>query len=327
MSGASDNSFQAINYSLRPNKVIARKTIFEFLKKLEGTLDLGSYRYIGMGSLWFVDFLLVHRLFGIKKLCSIEADDIGYARARFNAPLGCIEVKHGYTTDILPTLNLDRQKSIVWLDHDTAIDGAARDDIPLLVDECKNGSVILITVNADVRRVRKVIKPGAPDAVTPEEVRGHLAQRLGDIVPVALTEADIGDDGYGKLIRRLLEASISASLRESGRKLQFLKLFDFTYKDGPPMATVGGLLGDEIAATRVQAEASILKWRAIISETIQAPPLTLREKMKLDQLLPSKVKLKEATFEKKSGFPLTQRQISAYVDYYSLYPTFAELQL
>jgi len=270
---------------------------------------------------------MAHRTLAIKTLISIEADDVGYARATFNAPLKCITVEHGYTTDVLPTLNLDRHKSIVWLDHDTGAEDSAFRDISLLVENCKGGSVVLVTVNAEAKRVQKLIDASAPDKVTPDQIREYLATKMGDVVPTTLVEEDVDDDGYPKLIRRILETALKSALRLSGRRLEFLKLYDFTYRDGPAMATVGGLLADAKTVAKVTADGSIANWPGIIAETIRTPPLTMREKMAFDQLLPSSAKLVESTFEARAGFPLTQEQISAYVDYYSLYPTFAELQL
>src|SRR5262245_37247682 len=183
MDDKSDNSLASINYSLRPNKTIARKIIFGALGQIAERLSLGSARYIGMGSIWFMDFVMAHRLLGITKMISIEANDMAHARARYNAPFGCITVKHGYTTDVLPTLNLSKNVNVVWLDHDTTIIGPAKKDIGILVDECKAGSVLVVTVNASAKDLRRRIDKAKPTDVLASQVQAYLDTQLGNDAP------------------------------------------------------------------------------------------------------------------------------------------------
>ena len=46
-----NNSFEKINYSLRPSKSIERKMIIPFLSKLNNFDELANYHYIGFGSI------------------------------------------------------------------------------------------------------------------------------------------------------------------------------------------------------------------------------------------------------------------------------------
>ena len=54
-------SFDAINYATRPNKNVERKLIFSSLRELDRSFDLSNHKYIGLGSVWFVDFVLAHK--------------------------------------------------------------------------------------------------------------------------------------------------------------------------------------------------------------------------------------------------------------------------
>ena len=107
-------SFDVINYSLRPNKNIERKLIFESLRLMDNLFEFSSYRYVGMGSLWFVDFILAHKMLHINNMVSIERPE--YAkRVEFNKPYNCISIEAGDTTHVLPTIDLQKQLDLVWL--------------------------------------------------------------------------------------------------------------------------------------------------------------------------------------------------------------------
>ncbi len=51
-------SFEKINYNLRPNKCIERKMMCDALGRLSFIEHLDNYRYIGLGSPYFADFIL-----------------------------------------------------------------------------------------------------------------------------------------------------------------------------------------------------------------------------------------------------------------------------
>lgn len=327
MADNSDNSFLSINYSLRPNKVIGRKIIFNTLGLLTDRLKLRDARYIGMGSIWFVDFIMAHRMLGIAKMISIEASEEGHARASFNAPFGCITVKHGYTEHVLPTLGLDNHSNVVWLDYDTPIDGSAKADIETLVETCKEGSVLLVTINASAKDLAKRIKPNEPLGVDLGEFQGYLDEKLGDDGPRGLAKDDVTEAHFPNVARSTLANMIDGALRRSGRPLRFVKVLDFAYRDSTTMVTVGGVLVSEKAANAVTRLMDVAKWPGIIKNTIRVPHLTLREKLSLDRLLPSPRPPTVGNVRRKAGFPLSAADIKAYHEYYSYYPTFAELQI
>ncbi len=79
-------SFKTINYSIRPNKNVERKLIIEFLSALEQKFHISNYRYIGFGSMWFTDFILMHKALQINDMISIEESKSNEKRAEFNKP-------------------------------------------------------------------------------------------------------------------------------------------------------------------------------------------------------------------------------------------------
>src|SRR3954470_6008578 len=116
-----------VDFSIRQNKTIERGIVFMGLSRLRRALDGMEFVYVGLGSVWFVDFDLAHRELGIETMVSIEADDVLYERARFNKPYRTVEVVRGYSYDVIPLLLSDRADLtshpwIVWLDYDEAMD-------------------------------------------------------------------------------------------------------------------------------------------------------------------------------------------------------------
>ena len=70
-------SFEKINYLLRPKKQIERKIIIEILQKIQKPLkiDISKYCYIGMGSIYYYDYILFHKFLGISNMVSIDDKD------------------------------------------------------------------------------------------------------------------------------------------------------------------------------------------------------------------------------------------------------------
>ena len=110
-----------------------------------------SYRYVGLGSVYFSDFSLFHSLCGFQSMVSIEGteDAVVQERFRLNIPLGSISMLFGHSNVVLPKLEWDR-KSIVWMDYDGGLDAAVLADVKYLTSKIKSGSILAISVNGDL---------------------------------------------------------------------------------------------------------------------------------------------------------------------------------
>ena len=146
-------SFDVVNYSLRPSKAIQRRLVFEGIRKLQLSLDLDRLLYVGLGSVWFTDFALAHQLLDVRDMISLEEDEIGFSRARYNAPYATVQVRRGPTSRILPELleddDITSRPWVVWLDYDSEFDETLRDDTRLLVEQAPANTTLLITFNAN----------------------------------------------------------------------------------------------------------------------------------------------------------------------------------
>jgi hypothetical protein len=314
-------SFDAVNYAIRPNKAVERKIVFSALAKVSRIVDLSAYRYIGLGSLWFVDFLMAHKILGVKSMVSIEASKIGFQRAEFNRPLACIDVIEGVSTAVLQELDLKQSASLVWFDYDSSIGGPVLQDIELLAPRCAANSIIILTVNA---KKDQLPKRNAQGEEISEET--SLRQIAGDLLPDPLERNRLQPINYPKLICEILGTALQNATTESGRKESFVKLFDIVYSDATPMSTVGGIIAADDKAEAFRQLVAEPDWGGIVDKPIAIPPLTMKEKMALDRLMPSEASPTDLQMTD-IGFQLRRDQIDAYHRHYLHYPMFGEFLL
>jgi hypothetical protein len=142
------SSYERINYSLRPAKNVERKLMCEAFRRLSRFGKLDSYRYVGFGSAFFADFLLVHRTLGISDMISIEKDIDNGSRFEFNKPFACVKLEFGLSTGILPLLDWE-PRSIVWLDYDGILNQGVLEDVAFLAAKCCSGSVVIFSYNVN----------------------------------------------------------------------------------------------------------------------------------------------------------------------------------
>ena len=77
-------SGEVVNYNIRPCKNIERKMMCEMISCLATVDELSEYRYIGMGAKYFVDFIQMHKKFGIKEMYSLETMRTDEVKKRYH---------------------------------------------------------------------------------------------------------------------------------------------------------------------------------------------------------------------------------------------------
>ncbi|MEK0337376.1 MAG: hypothetical protein QQN41_08080, partial [Nitrosopumilus sp.] len=111
-------SFGKINYLLRPKKQIERKISIEILQELQQIdHDFEDFQYIGMGSIYYYDYILFHKYLKIKKYISFDDKAIPY-RFEYNKPYDFIDFKNVHSTEFLENFTFD-SNIIIWLDYDS----------------------------------------------------------------------------------------------------------------------------------------------------------------------------------------------------------------
>ncbi|MES2113097.1 MAG: O-methyltransferase [Bacteroidota bacterium] len=329
------SSFEKINYSLRPNKSIERKMMCEAFNRLTLLDQLSNYRYIGMGSAYFADFILFHKTLGIHDLVSIEKEAAKKARFEFNKPFSCIDIKYGNSSTILPNLGLEQKKNIVWLDYDDKISDFMFADIDTFFINSAAGSLFLLSVNVEEDYLPQ--KAGVEQNPSQKEYRrDEMLRRVGyerlpnEFIDWNFTTKNRTFASF-EMIRRQIDTTLITRNISTKDKVTYKQLFNFIYSDNATILTVGGIIYDESQKDKVNEMAfSSLDFICEKEDSyrISAPNLTLREIKALDKALPDKdnITMEKGKFKNKKlqEIPVIQTDIQSYAKIYRYYPNFAE---
>jgi hypothetical protein len=224
-------SFENINYSIRPAKAAQRHMFVEVIGRLSRFAPLPDYQYVGFGSTFFVDFKLLHQRYGLTRMFSIERAVRKRKRFDLNVPFDCVTMLYGDSSKMLLNREIDWQRPvIVWLDYDEPFDQTKLGDCDRVLARAAHGSLLIVSFSADAgsQRGREArIRDRLGDWVPPEENSAKLDNRR---------VAEIALDGLTDEARQQLAA------REDTKA--FRQLLRFRYSDGHPMATWGGLVLD-----------------------------------------------------------------------------------
>lgn len=305
-----------VDYSLRPSKTAERRMIAAALARLDLSEAIRDYRYVGMGSIFFRDFLLFHRMLGIEDMISIEGEGAAETRARFNLPLACIELMMGRTADALPRIGFGDKPHIVWLDYESRVDPGVLADIESVAVRAKPGSILIATVNAD--------------SVREAEEREEWLNDLGEDRPEPANPR--GRKDFALLSYRVLSQCIDTALRDRNagepeeRRVEFRQAFHFVYADGPQMLTVGGgLIGGDDREPWDSSRIEELDFVRTGEEQfpLKVPPLTRREALHLLRAAPAPPGDIEGA-AKQAGIPLTDAR--RFATAYRYVPRFVEAE-
>ncbi len=313
-------SFDTVNYSLRPSKTIERQLVFESVARLRAceNIDLSRQAYIGLGSVWFTDFNLAHRMLRIEDMVSIEKDDIGFKRARFNAPFSTVRVFHDDISTLLPSLYRDdiiRDRPwLVWLDYDSEFDESSRSDISSLIEKSPENSILIATFNAHERNY------GGNASDRPD----RLKDLFGSSVPDDLSKKSCKGEKMQTTLAKLALDFMTAKSIDVGRPGNFIEAFNMPYRDGSPMVTVGGFLAAEETTEYANVVIQNQDWPCMPNKPIVAPLLTAREASALQSKLPCNTGLTRSIVQS-LGFDLEEGQLEAFEKYYRHYPSFAQI--
>jgi hypothetical protein len=307
------SSYLKVSYDLRPAKQVERRMILDaFQSLMVSGFPIRDYQYIGFGSIYFVDFVLLHKILGINNLLSIEGDRSITKRVEFNKPFDLIKIRMDYSGDVITGLDRD-QKIILWLDYDYRLCKNIVEDITLASNILSSGSIILITV--DVRPPE--------DGNSPSDWRLYYETEAKNFTEFNWTDENYTQTSLPKTTGRILMNAIISGI--NGRdKIKYYPLFNFLYSDSCPMLTVGGLIGDEMDGRKVMEcsfEGMNFIRRDINDDTfhIRVPKITKKERFYLDHKMP----INEGWSPKE--FEISEDDLKDYNAIYRYYPSFAEL--
>jgi hypothetical protein len=309
-------SYERVQYELRPAKQVERRMLIDALQILaQSGFQINDYKYTGMGSIYFVDFILFHKLLGIQNMLSVEYSNIK-KRVVFNKPFDCINIEVPKPIgDIIPSLSLDL-KHFLWLDYDNVLSRSVLDDVYLAASRLSVGSILLVTVD---------VEPPGEASDGPSDWRNYFKSEAGRYLGASLKVSDFAESKLPNINIQIIERAIKSGL--TGRTdIGFFPLFNFLYADGNQMLTMGGMIVSN--PERRQIRASRLNDAIYFRDSfekepfrIRIPKLTRKERLYLDSAMPCDPKWKPKEFE------LKKEDLSDYRDIYRFFPAYAELLL
>jgi hypothetical protein len=261
-------SFERINYILRPNKQVERKMILDILSHISLSIGISEYNYIGMGSIYYYDFILMHKYLNIRKMVSIDNKST-VKRFIFNKPYDFIQFENCDTSEYLYRHSYN-EKSIFWLDYDGSIirNEPLVKDISILGKNCREDDFYFVTIRCD--------------SLKDDNSRENFLNSFSKYIPPPLRVVkNTAPGNYPFLIQEILLNMLAESTEFNDNK--FLKLFSFLYKDGALMYTLGGIFtsNPEELLRKNRSQMPISNSREEITE-IKLPHITYKEKYYLD---------------------------------------------
>lgn len=314
-------SFEKFDYRLRPAKNIERKMFCDVFSRLARIAPLRTYRYVGLGSIGFSDFILVHQRLGISDMISIEHQKESSRRVAFNRPYACIKVKMGESSEVLPMLRWEK-RAIVWMDYDKPLQAPHLTDIRLVASSARSGSMLIVTVPSDPGRFDGDVK-------LPQRRFDDLKRLVGpDKIPAELKPTDLAQWGLARTHRTIIHEEIQSTIRdrngalEGDQKLEYEQLFNFHYADGIKMLSVGGMVLSKkdrrLMGTRLFKDLDFVKG-GDEPYLIEAPVLTWRELRYLDSRMPGSIKAHPRW--------LPEEDRRKYSNIYRYFPNFLEVEV
>lgn len=280
----STSSGTRIPFDLRPSKQVERRMIVDLLISLAiSGFPISSYRYIGMGGMHFVDFVLFHKLLGITDMLSAEHDIDVQSRIKFNCPFSFIKLQFGDVGEVLGKIESDR-RHLIWLDYDAPLSSEIVQDVVTALSSLAAGSVFFSYLGSRVADSRR------------EEFSGgtfeFYSNEVGKYFDVGWDKGRFTQSNVASSIRRIVTKVALSGL--SGRpEFELSPVFNFEYRDGRRMLTLGGMVCDGAAKGRlVRCSFRHQKFvRRSLEDgpfEIAAPVLTRKERIYADGEMPSR---------------------------------------
>lgn len=309
----STRSYNKVAYDVRPGKQIERRMLLDAFQLLAvDGFPMRSYQYTGMGSVFFYDYVLFHKLLGINDMVSAEMDKSIERRVRFNVPFSGVQVRMTPIGEEIPRLSKDK-RHILWLDYDDYLRNYHLADVVEAASHLSRDSILLVTIDAE--------PVGGGDSKANETLE-HFQAEADAYLPAKPRPRDFTRAALPSTIAQIISRAISRGL--AARDVTFVPLFNFVYADGHQMVTVGGMF---VAHSDVQkltsgsiSQANYIRMDlAVPPLSISIPNLTRRERQLLDSNMPLRSGWECEQFE------ISEASLEAYSKIYRYLPAYGEL--
>jgi hypothetical protein len=304
--------------------------IIDALQRLSAAgFSVADYQYTGFGAIYFVDFILFHKLLGLNKLLSLEQQESLTSRVNFNRPFSCVDINMVPASSEIPNLSRDL-RHLVWLDYDGVLQKGFLSDIQSAVTILPAGSILLVTVDVEPPEDYDYLEvnpnfDSSREVLGPKHWKRYFEYHASTYLKLGLSEDDFGKAELIFRSSEILSAAFNRSI-VARPELRFLPMFNFAYKDSHSMLTMGGMIAgpDEMRRLQGSTLSDTVYYRndfATPPFQIKVPRLTRKERVYLDREMPC------ADGWVPADFDLDPEDVRNYRDIYRFLPAFAEILL
>jgi hypothetical protein len=316
-------------YHLRTNKAVERLLFVEMLRKLDGHLPtkIERYAYVGLGGPFLEDFALMHGMFGMLDLKSLETERHVRTRQEINLPCSRIKLTLDSTTVFVRDYVARRKPQIIWFDYEWPDWKKQLSECSDLIRNITPMSILKITLSGRTKHL-PIGSTRDPLALHAEWFNDMFAN-YGPFTPDMMRESKICRTLFG-ILKRVIADTIPDTKEKCVRTLA-----SYEYNDRTPILTVTLIVGPREDVKEAISKSELnqwpfsgLLWRE--PKKIDVPDLSLRERLAVNKLLPgitpeSVLKRLKLTL---SGTPRESLdRMKSYVEFYRHVPQFLRFTL
>lgn len=277
------NSYEKINYKLRPQKRIERALIAELINNFEHIIG-EKVNYIGMGSLFYTDFVYFNKYCNLNKMISIEMmndengeyDNQKEKRFRNNKPLNAIKLIPKKTSEAIDELPFD-ESNFIWFDYDGCFEPFIISDLEGVIEKTTKSSIIAVSYNDYIPKQYRSKKE-----LHIEKCKKEYSEFILDGVNSDFTVEDYTKIAVG-ICEKYIEEQVGFYNSVNGTNFILEKLSKVEYQDGAKMNTLIWVLLDENAPYAQSFKQKIEKSEICGELNLKMEILTLFEKQQLDR--------------------------------------------
>ncbi len=228
---------------------------------------------------------------------------------------------------------------MAWLDYDGRLSDEIVADIDLILTRGQPNSVLIVTINGARKTYRvheaKVRKDTSVGVVESFLGSASISPKYEPSTNAAGVAIDLNEMIFPKFLTDALltfmqHRTVEGAREVEGQRLRFVPLYRLHHCDGADMVTVGGVLARE---SECDSWKECLAGHPILADEEGNPaysridliPLTVKEKIALDECIPSPSEEAEyLTKAREAGVRLSDTDLLKYRRYYRHFPVFIE---
>lgn len=277
------NSYEKINYKLRPQKRIERALIAELINNFAHIIG-EKVNYIGMGSLFYTDFVYFNKYCNLNKMISIEMmndengeyDSQKEKRFRNNKPLDSIKLIPKRTSEAIDELSFD-EPNFIWFDYDGCFESFIISDLENVIEKTTKSSIIAVSYNDFIPKQYK-----SKRELNIDKCKKDYKEFILDGVDSNFTVDDYSKIAAG-ICEKYIEEQVNFFNTIKGSNFVLKRLSKVEYQDGAKMNTLVWALLDENEPYIENFEQKITKSGICGELNLKMEILTLFEKQQLDR--------------------------------------------